>query len=132
MIFNSASTKWVEARPEDQREIADTKEVRELLDFKISDYNTIVGFMGYEKNNKYLIFKTKDMLSTRDTGARCDEAGKNKTIQLLNKIIGEEKYTKENTKLLKEKDGTVIQQTMGQIELCILQEFILRFFNKTL
>ena len=130
MIFNSASEKWVEARPEDQREIADTKEVRELLDFKISDYNKIVGFMGYEKNNKYLIFKTKDMLSNRDTGARCDEAGKNKTIQILNQIIGEEKYTKENTKIIKDEDKNIIQDAVGHVELCVTQEFILRYFDK--
>jgi hypothetical protein len=130
MVFDDAEKKWVEAGPEDQREIAETEEVRELLNFKISDYNVIVGFMGYEKNNKYLTFKTKDMLSARDTGARCDEAGKNKTIQILNKIIGEEKYTKENTKIIKDDDKNVIQDAMGHVELCIIQEFILRYFDR--
>ena len=33
-------------------------------------------------------------------------------------IVGEEKYTKENTK------------GMGQAELCALQEFLLRYYNK--
>ena len=130
LILNNVEKKWVEAGPEDQREIAETEEVRELLNFKISDYNVIVGFMGYEKNNKYITFKTKDMLSIRDTGARCDEAGKNKTIQILNKIIGEEKYTKENTKLIKDDDKNVIQDAMGHLELCIIQEFILRYFDR--
>jgi superfamily II DNA or RNA helicase len=130
MIYNNDSSKWVEARPEDQKEIEDSKAVMELMDFKKSDYNNIVGFMGYEKNNKYLIFKTKDMLSSRDTGARCDEAGKNKTIQLLNQIIGEEKYTKENTKILKDEDKNVIQEAVGHVELCVTQEFILRYFDK--
>ena len=130
LVFDDAGKKWVEAGPEDQREIAETNEVRELLNFKISDYNVIVGFMGYEKNNKYLTFKTKDMLSARDTGARCDEAGKNKTIQILNKIIGEEKYTKENTKIIKDDDKNVIQDAMGHVELCIIQEFILRYFDR--
>jgi superfamily II DNA or RNA helicase len=130
LILDGEEKKWVEAGPEDQREIAETGEVRELLNFKISDYNVIVGFMGYEKNNKYLTFKTKDMLSARDTGARCDEAGKNKTIQILNKIIGEEKYTKENTKIIKDDDKNVIQDAMGHVELCIIQEFILRYFDR--
>jgi len=130
MVLNSKTKKWVEAEPEDQREIAETHEVRDLLDFKVSDYNIIVGFMGYEKNNKYLIFKTKDMLSNRDTGARCDEAGKNKTIQILNQIIGEEKYTKENTKILKDDDKNVIQDAVGHVELCVMQEFVLRFFDR--
>ena len=130
MIFNNKTKKWIDAEPEDQREIAETSEVRDLLDFKVSDYNVIVGFMGYEKNNKYLIFKTKDMLSPRDTGARCDEAGKNKTMQILNQIIGEEKYTKENTKILKDEDKNVLQDAVGHVELCVMQEFVLRFFDK--
>jgi superfamily II DNA or RNA helicase len=129
MIFNNNTKKWVEAEPEDQREIAETEEVRKMLDFKVSDYNSIVGFMGYEKNNKYLIFKTKDMLSSRDTGARCDEAGKNKTMQILNKILGEEKYTKENTKIQKD-NKNVIQEAIGHVELCVMQEFVLRFFDR--
>jgi len=70
------------------------------------------------------------MLAKRDTGARCDESGKNKSIEILNKIVGEEKYTKENTKILKDEKGKVIQEATGQIELCIWQEFILRYFDK--
>ena len=130
MIFNVNIKKWVEADPEDQREIAETNEVRELLNFKVSDYNSIVGFIGYEKNNHFLIFKTKDMLSTRDTGARCDEAGKTKTMQMLNKILGEDKYTKENTKIQKDDDKNVVQEAIGHVELCIIQEFILRYFDR--
>ena len=130
MIFNDNIKKWVEAEPEDQREIAETNEVRELLNFKVSDYNSIVGFIGYEKNNHFLIFKTKDMLSTRDTGARCDEAGKTKTMQMLNKILGEDKYTKENTKIQKDNDKNVVQEAIGHVELCIIQEFILRYFDR--
>ena len=129
MILNDDNI-WIESEPEDQRELEKTKEVKDLLDFKISDYNTIIGFIAYEKNYKYLIFKTKDILSKRDTGARCDESGKNKSIETLNKILGEEKYTKENTKILKDSKGKVIQEAIGQIELCILQEFILRYYNR--
>jgi len=121
---------WIEAQPEDQKEIAETKEVMDLLNLKVSDYNTIVGFIGYEKSNKYLVFKTKDMLAKRDTGARCDEAGKNKTMDILNKIVGEERYTKENTKILKNEDKNIMQEAVGHVELCVLQEFILRYFDK--
>ena len=128
MILNR-SNKWVEAEPEDQREIASSKETKEFLTFKPEDYNRIVGFIGYEKSNRYLVFKTKDMLSKRDTGARCDEAGKVKALQKINVIIGENKYTNENTKLEKDSDGNVIREAVGHIELCVLQEFILRFFN---
>ena len=50
----------------------------------------------------------------RNKGARCDQAGKMETIKTLNRIYGEERYNKENTK------------GIGQTELCIRQEFSLR------
>jgi len=96
---------------------------------KPDEYNKIIGFIGYEKSNRYFVFKTKDITSKRDTGARCDEAGKDKTISKTNEIIGKTKFTKENTKIIKDTDGSVIQEAIGQTELCVFQEFILRFFN---
>lgn len=135
---------WNEAGPEDQRLLFEDmnkviknnkinsreKEMMEdIIKFEITKYNNIVGFIGYEKNNNYLIFKTKDINSKRDTGARCDEAGKSKTIDLLNRIIGEEKYTKENTKLKKDDDGNILREAIGQVELCVLEELIMRYFN---
>lgn len=128
MILNDKN-KWVEASPEEQREIAASKETKEFLAFNPSDYNTIIGFIGYEKGNKDLAFKTKNMTSKRDTGARCDQATKNKNLTKLNEIVGEEKYTIESTKAIKDEDGNVIQESMGNVELCVLEEFILRYFN---
>ena len=128
MILNK-SDKWIEAEPEDQREIASSKETKEFLAMKPEDYNRIVGFIGYEKSNRYLVFKTKDMLSKRDTGARCDESGKVKTLQKINEILGENKYTNENTKAEKDSDGNVIREAVGHVELCVIQEFLLRYFN---
>jgi hypothetical protein len=121
---------WMEAEPEDEREFMESTELKEQLTLEKQNFHPIVGFIGYEKNNQYLVFKTKDLLSKRNTGARCDEAGKQKTLDLLNNIIGTEKYTKENTKQIKEKDGTIIQEAMSQTELCVYQEFLLRYFNR--
>jgi hypothetical protein len=109
---------WIEAEPEDEREFMESKDVQQRLTVDKKDFHPIMGFIGYEKNNQYLVFKTKDMLLKRNTGARCDEAGKQKTLDLLNAIIGEDKYTKENSK------------TMNQTELCVYQEFLLRYFNR--
>jgi hypothetical protein len=128
MILNENNT-WVEASPEEQREIANNPDTKKLLTFNLADFNKIVGFIGYEKSNKYLVFKTKDMLAKRDTGARCDEAGKDKTMKKLNEIIGEEKFNSENTKAQKNADGIVIKEAVGQMELCVMEEFILRYFN---
>jgi len=123
------NNKWVVAEPEDAREIAGTKIVKETLAFVTSEYNKIIGFIGYGKNNTYLVFKTKNIASVRDTGARCDEAGKVKTMQKLNEILGETVYTNDSTKLIKDEDGNIISDAVGHIELCVLQEFILRYFN---
>lgn len=120
---------WLETEPEDQREIASSKQAKEMLIMKQEDYNNIVGFIGYEKKNRYFAFKTKDMTSKRDTGARCDESGKVKTIQKINEIVAKEKFTSKNTKLEKDDDGNVIREAIGHLELCVFQEFILRYFN---
>jgi ferredoxin len=125
------NNKWIKATPEDQREIALSKESKEFLAFNLDDYNTIIGFIGYEKGNKDLAFKTKNMTSKRDTGARCDQASKNINLTKLNEILGENKYTIENTKAIKDKDGNIIQETMGNTEICVLKEVILRYFNIT-
>jgi len=127
MILNEEN-KWIEAEPEDQREIASSKSAKEMLSFTPNDYNKIVGFIGYEKSNRYLAFKTKDITSKRDTGARCDESGKIKTMQKLNELLGKEIYTKENTKTQKQ-GKEIISEAVGQVELCVTHEFILRYFN---
>ena len=85
--------------------------------------------ISFDKTNRILVFKTKDLTSKRDTGARCDESGKLKTLQKLNEIIGENKYTNESTKLKKDADGNIIIEALGHTELCVIQELILRFFN---
>ena len=127
MILNE-NNQWTPAEPEDQREIATSKAAKDMLTFTASEYNIIIGFIGYEKSNRYLVFKTKDITSKRDTGARCDESGKIKTMQKLNEILGEEIYTKESTKAQK-KGKEIISEAVGQVELCVTQEFILRYFN---
>jgi len=131
MILNKDNI-WELAEPEDELEIDNSKEGKKVLIFNIGNYTSpdgIIGFIGYKKNSKIFIFKTKDVFSPRDTGASCTEAGKSKTIGILNKIVGSEKYTKENTKLIKDDEGNVIQEATGETELCVLQEFILRKKN---
>ena len=128
MILNE-DNKWVIAEHEDQRTLGMSKEANRFLSFNSKEYNRLVGFIGYEKHNKYLVFKTKDMESSRDTGARCDEAGKEKTIKKINEILGENKFSNENTKLKKNANGTVISQPVSHTELCVFKEFILRYFD---
>jgi hypothetical protein len=128
LILNKNNV-WERATPMDEEDIAKSPVTKNFLKFSIEDYNNIVGFVGYDKNNKDLVFKTKNMLSSRDTGARCDQATKRNNINKINSILGEEKYTIENTKIIKDKNGNIIHEAISNIELCILEEFILRYFN---
>jgi hypothetical protein len=84
---------------------------------KNNSFAEFVGYLAYDKTNQYLIFKVKNMTKKRNTGARCDESTKKNTIKLLNTILETEKYTKENTK------------KFNNMDLCIEQEFTLRYYN---
>ena len=106
--------KWIEAEPQDIKELIPIIFEKYKIKNQVNHY---VGFIGFEANNKYMIFKLKDTLNTRSKGSRCDQAGKDKTIKLLNIIEGYEKYKKKETK-------------EGIVELCVLQEFTLRNFQK--
>ena len=102
MILNKDNI-WELAEPEDELEIDSSKEGKKILNFNIDNYTNpdgIIGFIGYKKNSKNYIFKTKDVFSSRDTGATCIEAGKSKTLATLNKIVNAELYTKENTRII--------------------------------
>ena len=114
-IWNDSKKKWVPADPEDEIEI--NKALSEKFIFKKDEYSDLVGFIGQDQKNTYSIFKIKDTKAIRNTGARCDEAGKMKKLEVLNSILGEEKYNKDNTK------------GMGQAEICTIIEFILRYNN---
>jgi len=112
--------KWVKAEAEDEREIA--IETAKNLDFTKFEVNNIIGFIGLEVKNKYLVFKAKDMEAKRNKGARCDESLKSKKIDILTELMGKEmfeKYTNGTTK------------GMVQPELCSLEEFLFRYYNKS-
>jgi hypothetical protein len=116
--FNNIDNTWNEAEPEDKNDILLNDDIRNDWVINKNKLNNIIGFISTDNKNKYKVFKTKDVTIKRNSGARCDEAGKTKTIKLLNDIVGVEWLTKENTKKL------------VQIELCIIQEIFLRFLNK--
>ena len=116
MIWNASAKSWVNAEPEDELEVGE--KIKEKYQIKADSFSNVVGFIGFEKNNRYLVFKVKETKATRNKGARCDESIKSKKLQILNEIVGKDKYNKENTR------GAV------QSELCSLQELLLRYYNK--
>jgi hypothetical protein len=80
--------------------------------------NNLIGFIGYEKQGKQLLFKTKDITSDRNmVGARCDQSGKSEMLKLLNLLVGAQLFTEMNTKLT------------GQQEVCVTLELLFRYCN---
>jgi len=79
--------------------------------------NAIIGFIDYDEDG--FVFKTKETKNTRNSGAKCVNAGKVKTFKQINAIIGgDATFTPANTK------------DISQGILCIMQEFITRHFDK--
>ena len=112
-LFILRGKEWMKGEPEDYKDMA--AEIKKYVVVH-DNINLVIGFISSFKN-EYMIYKVKDMTLARHKGARCDQAGKSETIKSLNKIMGSEVYTKENTK------------KMVQIELCCLQEMTLRYYN---
>tara|TARA_A100001011_G_scaffold117805_1_gene124346 strand:+ start:2329 stop:5886 length:3558 start_codon:yes stop_codon:yes gene_type:complete len=102
------------AQPED---ILDFKEkLDEMKATFMPMTNKLASHIGFMVNFKkdYMVFKIRDMSKPRNTGARCDQASKVKSIRFLNEL-GEEQYTSKTK--------------MSRHELCIVQEFLLRKFD---
>lgn len=84
-----------------------------------SKMNTIIGFVNLfvskKSNQKEMVFKIKDLRQKRNNkGARCDDAGKEKIVKLLNMVLESTKYHDENTEFI------------SQLGLCVILEMIMR------
>ena len=114
-VLNPKTNQWNPAEPEDLRDLENSAEGKAKLHPTFENKKKYIGFIGYEKKNQSLVFKTRDLSAKRDLGARCDQAKKSKTVDTLNFILGEERFTVENTKDEYQKE-----------DLCILLEFLMR------
>ena len=119
-------------------------EIYEMLEEGIRPYvntlNTIVGFIDYENKSNILLFKLRDTSKEhqRKKNGKLDKrvmnthgfvastSGKSKAIEILNMIINThpktitldvENYTKENSK------------SFIELDICIIQEFLLRYYQ---
>ena len=113
-LLIKSNSEWIKGEQEDYVDLAN--QIKEKI-IKVVTMNQYIGFIGDFKN-EYNIFKVKNLQDKRSKGARCDQAGKADTIKLLNDIIQENKYTAANTKGRNKK------------EFCVIQELVLRYFNK--
>lgn len=114
VILNDKTNEW-EVNGEQYMAViattALTKQYERIQQIK----NPIIGFIDYDEEG--LSFKTKDTTNKRNSGAKCANAGKVKTIKQINSVIGTNIFNSENTK------------TVSQTTLCIMQEFLMRQYN---
>jgi len=117
----NGKTVWTEADEEDYEIIG-----KELLQYVIprtpDKMNALLGFVtqftSKKSNVKEMVFKIKDMTEKRNNfGARIDDAGKDKVIKILNKIVKSTYYTDDNTTFV------------SQLGLCIVIEILMRHFS---
>ena len=112
-IFILDQNIWVPAKPEDKRDLNNAILNKYKLKTNLSKY---VGFIGFENNQKYMVYQVKDTENKRSTGFRCDQSGKKKIMNILNDIEITDKYQSKVTK-----DGDKL--------LCVRQELTLRGFQ---
>ena len=83
--------------------------------------NYLFGFIGHEStsNSNMLLFKVKDINNARNnTGARCDQSSKIKSLNILNELVKRESFfTNDTTK------GSSTD------ELCAMQELLFRHYD---
>jgi hypothetical protein len=105
---------WYEGEPEDTNLFA--PEIMKLI-VPTKSLTDRVGFFALFKNTE-MVFYVKDMSKTRNSGARCDSAGKVRIIELLNHIQKRTVYTPETAKFI------------AQMGLCIILEIVMRNMTK--
>jgi hypothetical protein len=128
--------RWILAEPEDKLDIARAVISKWTQHIKERKFNKWIGCIDYDKKNTYLVFKMKQVLNDnntvakRNTGARCDEANKQKKISFLNTIYGENRYIDRAITEREEAEGIVSTKGMVHIEMCCLIEMTTRHYNK--
>ena len=96
---------------------------REIIEYEKTNAKYMaqyVGFMSKFKDDRYMVFKVKNFANKRSTGARCDQSSKSAALQILENILDYSGQDEEHKKSLNNKKN---------IQLCILQELYLRYYN---
>jgi hypothetical protein len=111
-VFTLNGKEWLPAEPEDKRTLSSEINRKYRLKGK-ENLNAYVGFIGFENAKKYMVYKVKDTTNERSLGYRCDQAAKDKVIDVLNEIEGSDRFSNKDIK-------------DSAIELCVRQELTLR------
>jgi hypothetical protein len=129
-------SKWKLAELEDKKDI-NTYLNNNVRNIDSSSVSRVFGFMGYsQSSNSDVAFKLKDNTNSRSTGYKCSEvANKNKKVEILLSILklgyfndsASNDEIEEKLSLLKSKE----EKTFGMKEICILVEFMTRYYDNT-
>lgn len=115
LVIKSSDGKWMEAQGEDYQDLAPAiSTLAERFLPAQQKMNQLMGFMSIFKKD-FIVFKVKYMKRARHKGARCDQSHKKDAIQIINDLLGETVVPGDSTK--------------SRIELCIVEEFLLRSFQ---
>ena len=116
LLVRRGSGAWGPAEPEDYVDLEgglrDYVETYVPLSARV---NVLVGFMTNFKK-EFIIFKTRDFSKKRTQGARCDQATKAAGVKTMNQILGEDQYA--------------TSTPISKRQLCVMQEFTLRLYNR--
>ena len=114
IVFDKKLKMWDIAKPEDYEDLRNElgAMINKIMPMSVK-LSTHIGFMVNFKKD-YMIFKIRNIGQKRNTGARCDQASKLNSIQLLNSL-GEHQYT--------------MDIDLSRPELCVIQELLLRKFD---
>ena len=115
LVLNKRSNMWIDAEEEDKRDLSVA--IKNTYTIPATTLNSILGFIGDGTDKSELVFKTQDRSKKRTTGTRCEQATKSKNITILNKIVGEEMFTKDNI------------LPIVDVGVCCLQEMLMRLYN---
>tara|TARA_Y100000389_G_scaffold36102_1_gene30693 strand:- start:23400 stop:27023 length:3624 start_codon:yes stop_codon:yes gene_type:complete len=113
---------WKTAEGEDTNDLKEEikKKLNKVIPLK-EKFNDIFGYMAGFKQKEENIFKIRQTNKSGSSGQRCDQSGKSISVKILNKIIGENKYSTKNI-------GTKVEK-MPTLYFCVLQEMILRLYD---
>jgi len=91
--------------------------------YDLEDFSKYVGFMILFNKKEY-VFKVKNIERKRHKGARCDQASKGVTLKLMNEIM-------ESVYHVKDVYTTKTVNKIPTHQMCIEQEFLMRYLNDT-
>ena len=115
-VFDETKKEWTQSEPELMEYFIN--DIKKFI-IPIKNIFKFIGFFSFVNQN-LSVFKVKNMAGKRDKGARVNQGGKTKWIELMNVLQNTYKYTVENT------------AELSQPSISVLVEFVMRQYSSQL